>query len=838
MAAKDSTFEKVKKKIGTINLGMCESGPEILAHIARALVARGYAASTQDAIKAFHTLSRQALLDSIDAVWPEATKIFNAYYGPAAPSVYIFVGDNDNKVARVSFNTEGTRPGCVFGSLGFDVALHHFVYKHLCIEFPDIIMRALTDDMPNFICGQTDEEWHEQYESLADFLLRYDELANPIGVKRHPDKGKTWLPAHAPHPKEGCRLLGLTKIVPHGVAIAGGFFGTDNGVATHGIAKASCLQPRIDNIVQLATIKNAQASMRLLGIVANRGLDYLARITPPSLLEEALANFDSAIADARHLILQLEHCGDPGLPDNVFLRSTLLVELPQREGGFSQMPVTRLSPCAFIASVRATQGDPFLSKRINQHALLDHTVDAYARLADSLGAPPSSFPDMLKSIPRSAHALAKAPASPSTRLNKTKRKKIQAAIVTAVQGSVRKLLRRDTHPERIAPDVLTKGESVNYQIATSRSQATRILQGSLWYKSNRCVSDWFVHYTRFYLGLLPLLRTTCDHITQPDGSARNACAAGHDTTILLTPDASHCISCAACYGARHAAHELINNVYVDFGKEATLRVQINPSTDNAMKNVYGKTQASLLFPKRTTPATKEKSAELNKALEIMAGKNTALQPAALETIRRIAAECPKNFKGLRVDSIMQAKHFLLWLDVGIVHTTAPSTIDQTVRFVKQLAAAEVATGGNYSLDPLAGVLSPPLARYTKHKDNLYKPMVNAAIAQIKQGIRTLKPIFTPCIFSHMGEMSTIAVETVEVITKAYKASLSFRRFEDGISHKKRSAEFRARFKDALMVAIANGFGSTLAAAGLPVAGSRVVSAFDRGGLPPWEVSVS
>ncbi len=307
-------------------------------------------------------------------------------------------------------------------------------------------------------------------------------------------------------------------------------------------------------------------------------------------------------------------------------------------------------------------------------------------------------------------------------------------------GCARKLLRSDTHPDRIVLGTLTKGASVTYQIATSRSQASRILQGSLWFASNRCLSDAFVHYVRFYLGLLPLLRTNCDVSVQPDGTKRNVCAAGHDTTILLTPDASHCISCQACFSARHAAHELINNVYADFGREASLRVQVNPSTDTAMANVHGKTAARVLFPSRTTPATVAKTAELNRALAVMAAGDTLLHPAALETIRRISAECPKNFKGLRVDCIMTARTFLLWIDVGIVHTSAPSIIDKEIAFIKRLAAAELAAGGNYSLDALAGHISPPMAAYDKHKTNLYKPMVNAAAAQVRKGISTMKPI--------------------------------------------------------------------------------------------------
>jgi hypothetical protein len=316
------------------------------------------------------------------------------------------------------------------------------------------------------------------------------------------------------------------------------------------------------------------------------------------------------------------------------------------------------------------------------------------------------------------------------------------------------------------------------------------------------------------------------------------CASGHDTTILLTPDASHCISCTACFGNRHAAHELINNVYADFGREAGLRVQVNPSTDTAMANAYGKTQARVLFPNRTTPATAAKTAELNQALETLATGAMSLHAAASETVRRISAECPKNFKGLRVDSIMTARTFLLWIDVGVVHTTAPSIISRQLGYVKQLAAAEDIAGGHYSRNPMAGHISPPMAMYNKHKDIVYKPMVNAAAGQVRKGLRPMKPIFTPCIFSHMGEMAPTAVETVEVITKAYGASLAFQFFEDGISYKKRTAEFRGRFKDALMVANASGFGTTLASAGKPTAGTLVSAAYDRGRLPSWEVPVS
>ena len=54
-------------------------------------------------------------------------------------------------------------------------------------------------------------------------------------------------------------------------------------------------------------------------------------------------------------------------------------------------------------------------------------------------------------------------------------------------------------------------------------------------------------------------------------------------------------------------------------------------------------------------------------------------------------------------------------------------------------------------------------------------------------------------------------------------------------YKRRTADFRTRFKDALMCANCAGFGSTLDAAGTPRAGKVLSGAFENGGLPLWEV---
>ena len=610
-------------------------------------------------------------------------------------------------------------------------------------------------------------------------------------------------------------------------------------MVAHGVALVTALQPRIDGIVRLAHVKNAQASMRLLGQCANKALDYYLRITPPSLSAAAVELFDEAIQSARQEILQIDDHSDPGMPQLVRQRSDALAQLPMRMGGFGQLATSTLAPCAYLAGVRATQHDPLLSEPSCQHAIRYYTEDAYDRLAYLLGASVSSFPDVVKLLPHSAKALADAPASSSTRLTKTTARKIQAAITAAVQCAERSTLRLDTHPDRVGPaHGLSKSTSIHYHLTTSRSQQSRMLVGSLWFTHNRVESDSFVHYARFYLGLLPLLRPFCETFSDGHGASYSICAGGHDSPALLTTDGAHCISCPVCYAARHAAHERINRVYCQFGKDAGCSVQMNPSTDNALANQFGKQQAQILFPKKTTPTSSIKAALMRSAMRDAVGPDLALRQPAIECMRRLAAECPRDFQGLRVDAIIQSSSFLLWIDVGIVHTTAKSRIDPVLKFVRRLHAAEKAAAGNFALNILSGKVSPPLQQYAHVKDTKYAPMTLAATAQVRAGKRAMPPRFRACIFSHLGEMSPVAISTVETITMAYRESLTRKYFEDGISNKRRTADFRMNFKDALMVANASGFGTTLAAAGRPRAGRAVVSAFDSGGLPEWEVDVS
>ena len=92
----------------------------------------------------------------------------------------------------------------------------------------------------------------------------------------------------------------------------------------------------------------------------------------------------------------------------------------------------------------------------------------------------------------------------------------------------------------------------------------------------------------------------------------------------------------------------------------------------------------------------------------------------------------------------------------------------------------------------------------------------AAVSQVGKGTHQQVPVLAACIFWHLGELSSVAIRIIEVITLAYRVMVVMCYFEDGIPLKRRTAEFRMRFKDALMCANAAGFGRTISQAGNPV----------------------
>ena len=109
--------------------------------------------------------------------------------------------------------------------------------------------------------------------------------------------------------------------------------------------------------------------------------------------------------------------------------------------------------------------------------------------------------------------------------------------------------------------------------------------------------------------------------------------------------------------------------------------------------------------------------------------------------------------------------------------------------------------------------SPRVQARCNEKHNTYRGLIDVAYSQHKAGQRAIMPVFVAAIVSHTGEMAPELVTLIENITRQYACTITPRDLDDGISKNRHTGMFRARFKDALMSATAEGFGQVIAKAG-------------------------
>ena len=258
------TPSKAKHSTLPTQLGLgVKNGPERMAWAIHAAQLEDRLIDTDDAINAFNALLHQAVLDPVAPGWPEATQLFNKYYG--MPSLVFYSYEHEGvRFLRAILGREGTRMGCPLGSLGFDLAMHHFVYRRLAADYKtdEVTLRALTDDLVRLWRtpeGDDPAEWKLLYARVAAFKVDYDTLANPIGIFRHPAKSALVLPTHAPPPN----LPSLN--VAAGTTISGRPFAyTQEYIDADLTNRLKIATARVDDVLTLAVSEPAIATKMLV----------------------------------------------------------------------------------------------------------------------------------------------------------------------------------------------------------------------------------------------------------------------------------------------------------------------------------------------------------------------------------------------------------------------------------------------------------------------------------------------------------------------------------------------------------------------------------------------
>ena len=109
--------------------------------------------SLADVSNGFNAARRDAILAAAASMWPEQLEIFLAYYGEDSIVIFIYTDEDGTQHVSIIRGHEGTRMGCVLGSIGFDMAEHHYIFQFLRDEFPNVLFRALTDDQIRALVG-------------------------------------------------------------------------------------------------------------------------------------------------------------------------------------------------------------------------------------------------------------------------------------------------------------------------------------------------------------------------------------------------------------------------------------------------------------------------------------------------------------------------------------------------------------------------------------------------------------------------------------------------------------------------------------------------------------
>jgi hypothetical protein len=477
------------------------------------------------------------------------------------------------------------------------------------------------------------------------------------------------------------------------------------------------------------------------------------------------------------------------------------------------------------------------------------TIPAYEMLRKACDISDLNLiPDIAKIIPTSAQALAEVVdlgLSQSGISPKPKAvKKIQGILVDACAKAARLRFNIINNHD----NTLISGRNTNdinhVTLATLRSQHSRIYVACLFHQENRISRESFVHDSRYFYNMTPLARpgrmlgSSFGHANED--ASWQICSVDHGVTKTLDPCGNHACWCNSGSKGRYTLHELLNRVHIKFGRMAGANCHREPNSHDLLLNFATPDQVRTLFPKKVNAATKIRTAEVAEmmAAAMQLPHGDTRDALALKAIHH-AQQTPGGTTGLRVDACIDFDDQTFWVDGGSVHPTSTSTIPAVSKWSAKLLKATLAAGGVSALNAMLCEPSPNVRRACTTKHDRYRPMLAIADKQFLAGNRATNPTFVAAIISHTGEFAPELILYIEQITKQYARSITPTDLEDGVSKARRTSIFRCRYKDALMAALAEGWGRTLSDVGRPWLSKAALSKSTLEGyqsyLPSWEI---
>ena len=208
-----ASAKKAEKGLRPIQYGLGnKSGIDKMNHALDAANERGQVLLKDDAKNAFNAIARLSIREAMQSKWAEAVPFFDTFYGVRAPIFFMHKDNDDRQIIKVIWSTEGTRQGCVLGSLCFDIGIARHLYEPMQAAYPDVDHAALTDDLikiwtPPAIDAPS-AEWEAFYDRISEYIAEFRALALPHGIVMVDEKSALLIPANAPLPASMTRSNG------------------------------------------------------------------------------------------------------------------------------------------------------------------------------------------------------------------------------------------------------------------------------------------------------------------------------------------------------------------------------------------------------------------------------------------------------------------------------------------------------------------------------------------------------------------------------------------------------------------------------------------------------
>ena len=819
LAAASPSGTKAIRSLQPVQFGQgVRSGPELVTHLARALNKLGYIITTQDVVNAFNAMNRQALLDTVHTKWPEAVNIFNTYYGIDSDCLYASIADNAEFIYHIFLSKQGTRMGCVLGTIGFNLVAD-IVYRHMTTKFPHFELFSLTDDCISGIPpppngDNSTEAWTGRLAEYTDYLAEYDSIGNPLGLFRHGSKGWAQLPPNVPLDLDNYPLPG-TQTTRDQIKLAGTYVGPDAGVKQGTANRLAVAHDRFKAITEVGKAE-PQMGLRLATDCGACAFDYVPRTTPPSIIGEEMETVTKLQHKTATTILQDPRLGAPHCSVNRLDRFHRLASLPTSSGGMAQTKGTSKQHAAYLASVLTAMTHPRIKPFA--HALLPFVQHSYNGLCAQLNLTniPPDHP-LAAVLPPHADIIVNTSFAERFSLQNSQRRPQQVMMSHVSLQERRELRILCTQPDHH----FSQQDRTHLLSITSKSQATRIFAADLFYKHNRVGADNFRPWARYYFNLPPTHHIG-NAIAHADYDYKvERCLNPSCDHAIMTATHDHAASCPAAYSARSSLHRGMHDTVKYYVHDLGGTAFDPPKTSKILNQEFTEIECALIFPKDPNSADAALARQLQSWIRASAANGlpplTRAVASALQRGIRTLTGRTLTARRLDLTFTLPRSHYEFLLDASCLHGTCKTHLASTTDWTKKVLAQELQQTPTPA--QLAGQLdtrepSPPVQARVQLKNRTYETLMRLVASQVQRHKRTRPALLVPLVLSHAGEM---APDTFRMVN--HLAEEKFRQLRatpDTAIRDPRAdrAIYRGRIKDHLMATNSDWLGAMFNAAGL------------------------